>query len=145
MNANIIYLSLYLYLNLEAAYEIFNVTQSTPKLKIRTNITGTRNNQISSTCSQHAYNLILSILNDRAERHDLKSRRYSFPLFSSLLKKGRRKWESIAKFVILSHAFLLDLFKQCCLITSFVNIYLRKMKLKHLRLQPVHIQKYIDR
>ena len=35
---------------------------------------------------------------------------YSFPLFSSPLKKeGRRKGERIAKIVIKSHAFLLDL------------------------------------
>jgi hypothetical protein len=34
---------------------------------------------------------------------------YSFPLFSSLLKKeGRKKGECIAKIVIKRHAFLLD-------------------------------------
>ena len=35
---------------------------------------------------------------------------YSFPLFSSLLKKkeGRKKGEWIAKIMILSHVFLLD-------------------------------------
>ena len=30
---------------------------------------------------------------------------------------------------------------QCCSITSFVNIYLRVMKLKHLGLQLINIQK----
>ena len=50
---------------------------------------------------------------DRAERHELKSRLlFFFSPFSSLLKKlGRRKGEWIAKIVILSHAFLLDLQK----------------------------------
>ena len=31
---------------------------------------------------------------------------------------------------------------QCCSITSFEYIYLRVMKLKHLSLQLIHIQKY---
>ena len=33
---------------------------------------------------------------------------------------------------------------QCCVTTSFLNIYIRRMKLKYLILQPVHIQKYIE-
>ena len=46
-------------------------------------------------------------IQDRAKRHDFS---YSFPLFSSLLKKeGRRNGEWIVKIMILSHAFLLDL------------------------------------
>ena len=46
----------------------------------------------------------VSTLNDRAERHDLKSRLWVFFPFSFLKKEGRR----IAKIVILSHAILLD-------------------------------------
>ena len=43
---------------------------------------------------------------DRTERHDFS---YSFPLFSSLIKKeGRKKGELIAKIVILINAILLD-------------------------------------
>ena len=56
------------------------------------------------------YKLYHFIKKDRVERHDFWPRVWLFfPLFSSLLKKeGRRKGEWIAKFVIKSHAFLLD-------------------------------------
>ena len=41
----------------------------------------------------------------------------SFPLFSSLLKKGREKENEVAQIVIKRHAFLLDCF-YCALFTS---------------------------
>ena len=59
---------------------------------------------------------------DRAERNDLKSRLLLFfPPFSSLLKKGRRKGELIAKIVILSHACLLDQNLHACKILQIIN------------------------
>ena len=43
---------------------------------------------------------------DLVERHDFWPRHYSIPLFSSFLKKKKRRMNS--KIVIKSHAFLLD-------------------------------------
>ena len=63
------------------------------------------------------YQNILGECSDRAERHDFDHDFcYSFPLFSSLLKKREEEKENlVAKLVIKSHAFLLD---QCSLFVS---------------------------
>ena len=51
---------------------------------------------------------------DRAERYDLKSRLWLFfsPFLFPPKKQGERKGEWIGKIVILSHAFMLDLYRE---------------------------------
>ena len=60
------------------------------------------------------YFLLYSLLTDRAERHDLKSRFLLFILlfFFPLFLGGNRKVEKNIKVVNLSHAFMLDPFNR---------------------------------